>query len=112
MLRLNFGEKIAVTAAGLAAAVSAFIDMLHPLESRAQSKPEALTFDVASVKPASPDARGIIMQFTPGGSVRVVNGSLKEIILLEYHIEKFQISGGAGWLDAEKFDIIAKAPAE
>jgi uncharacterized protein (TIGR03435 family) len=110
-LRLNFAKRIALSAAAMAVAAGPIsIGMLHPLESRAQSKPEAQTFEVASVKPASPDARGVVMQFTPGGGVRVVNASLKQIILLAYDVEKFQISGGPQWLDTERFDVLGKAP--
>ena len=111
VFRLNFAQKLSVTAAAIAAiAAPLIIGMLHPPEGRAQTKPEDLTFEVASVKPASPDTRGVIMRFTPGGGVRVVNGSMKQIILLAYNMEKFQISGGPGWVDTERFDIIGKAP--
>jgi len=111
VFRLNFAQKLSVTAAAIAAiAAPLIIGMLHPPEGRAQTKPEDLTFEIASVKPASPDTRGVIMRFTPGGGVRVVNGSMKQIILLAYNMEKFQISGGPGWVDTERFDIIGKAP--
>ena len=73
---------------------------------------QAQTFEVASVKPSDPNAREIRMQFTPGGGVRVVNGSLQQMIMLAYNMEKFQISGGPSWLVSARFDIVAKSSGE
>lgn len=52
------------------------------------------------------------MQVTPGGGVLVVNGSLQQIVMLAYNMEKFQISGGPSWLDSSRFDIVAKSNGE
>jgi uncharacterized protein (TIGR03435 family) len=35
---------------------------------------------------------------------------LKEPIAFAYDVSDFQISGGAGWLDSDRFDIFAKPP--
>ncbi|MBI2685429.1 MAG: TIGR03435 family protein [Acidobacteria bacterium] len=72
----------------------------------------AEVFEVASVKPAGPEARGIVMQFTPGGGVRIGNGNLKQILTLAYGVERFQISGGPGWVDSDRFEIVAKGAAD
>ena len=76
-------------------------------------------FDVASVKPAAP--------MTPGTGVRVgsrggpgtsdpsqvtyENLSLKNLITTAYGVKTYQISG-PGWLDTERYDIIAKMPPD
>jgi uncharacterized protein (TIGR03435 family) len=78
----------------------------------AQSDRPAPAFEVASVKPADPAARGVRMQFTPGGGVRFENASLAAMIQLAYDIQPFQLSGGPGWISAERFLVIAKAPAQ
>jgi len=72
--------------------------------------PEA--FEVGSVKPASPDIRGIILQFTPGGGVRLVNATLRQAITLAYDVQEFQLSGGPGWLSADRFEILGKGSGD
>lgn len=69
-------------------------------------------FDVASVKPASPDARGSTFQFTPGGGLRVGNGTLKGMIEMAYDVRDFQISGGPRWVDSDRYDVDAKTAAD
>src|SRR5712691_2353422 len=65
-------------------------------------------FEVASIKPASPDARGMFIRTAPGGRVNVTNMTLKELIVLAYRIQPYQISGGPAWLDSAHYDITAK----
>jgi hypothetical protein len=72
-------------------------------------KPE---FEVASIKPAAPDARGMWVRNAPGGRVNITNMSLKEIIVMAYRIQPYQISGGPAWLDKDRYDITAKAEKE
>ncbi len=70
-----------------------------------QKRPE---FEVASIKPAAPDARGMFIRTTAGGRVNVTNMSLKELIVIAYRIQPYQISGGPPWLESAKWDISAK----
>jgi uncharacterized protein (TIGR03435 family) len=65
-------------------------------------------FEVASIKPAAPDARGMLIMPGPGGGIRITNMPLKELIVIAYRIQPFQISGGPPWLDSIRYDIIAK----
>ena len=67
-----------------------------------------LEFEVASIKPAAPDARGMYINTTGGGRVTVTNMSLKEMMVLAYRIQPFQISGGPPWFDSVRYDINAK----
>jgi uncharacterized protein (TIGR03435 family) len=50
-------------------------------------------FEVAAIKPAAPDARGMFIRPIAGG-VSVTNMTLKELIVMAYRIQPFQISGG------------------
>jgi uncharacterized protein (TIGR03435 family) len=70
------------------------------------AKPE---FEVASIKPTSPDERGGGYRFEPGGRALVTNFTLKNMIQVAWHLQAFQTSGGAPWLDSERFNIEAKA---
>src|ERR1035438_9136549 len=65
-------------------------------------------FEVASIKPAAPDARGMFIRPGPGGGIRVTNMTLKELMVIAYRIQPFQISGGPAWLDSAHYDVIAK----
>jgi len=87
-----------------------------------QTADKALTFDAASVKPATPptpDGRGMIMMQGPSGGpgtkdpgrIRYPNMSMKNILMNAYDMKAFQIVG-PGWLDTERFDITATMPPE
>ena len=62
----------------------------------AQSTTEALTFEVASVKPTDPAARGIRIQFTPGGGLDAQNAHVKQLIMIAYDVQSFQVPPTAG----------------
>jgi uncharacterized protein (TIGR03435 family) len=68
-----------------------------------------LTFEVASIKPAAPDARGTMIRMMPGGALTVTNATLRMLLTLAYDVRDFQISGGPGWVGSERYDINAKA---
>jgi uncharacterized protein (TIGR03435 family) len=72
---------------------------------QAASKPQ---FDVASIKPAAPDQRNMSIRTLPGGTVNINNLSLKEIMVLAWRIQPYQISGGLPWIESEHWDISAK----
>jgi bla regulator protein BlaR1 len=74
----------------------------------AQPQP-TLTFEVASIKPASPDAKGSSIQFLPGGGLSMTNIPLRAMITFAYDVRDFQVSGGPGWIGTERFDVRAKA---
>src|SRR5580704_3028348 len=71
-----------------------------------------LEFEVASVKPAAPGAPGTMIRFGPGGGLTITNMTLKELIVIAYRIQPFQISGGPSWLDSAHYDIMAKPEAK
>jgi uncharacterized protein (TIGR03435 family) len=71
-----------------------------------------LTFEVASIKPANPDAQGSSIQFMPGGGLKMTGVPLRNMITFAYDVRDFQISGGPGWVGTEQFDIMARSDAE
>jgi uncharacterized protein (TIGR03435 family) len=75
----------------------------------AQTKVE---FEVASIKPSAPDARGMFIRPGPGGGVSITNMTLKEMIVLAWRVQPFQISGGPPWLDSVHYDVTAKPEAK
>ena len=46
----------------------------------------------------------------PGGRLNITNCTLRQLVELSYGLEKFQLSGGPGWTDEDRWDITAKAP--
>ncbi len=110
--KLTLTRKLLLAAAGMmAVAGPVLIGMLSVPRGRAQSKPENLTFEVASIKPANPDARGVRIMMQPGGGFRGENVRLRQLIEFAYEVQPYQVSGGPNWIGSEGFDINAKAPA-
>jgi uncharacterized protein (TIGR03435 family) len=66
-------------------------------------------FDAVSVKPAKPGTRGSGIVPTPAG-VRMQNVTVKQMIAEAYHVYDMQIAGGPKWIDADRYDVEAKAP--
>ena len=76
-----------------------------------QSAPERPAFEVASVKPNQSGDRG--MSFgRPPGRFTATNVTLKLLITYAYGVSDHQISGGPSWLNSERYDIVAKEPAD
>jgi len=65
-------------------------------------------FEVATIKPTNPDARGSGLQFTLDGFT-ARNVSLLKVIQAAYGVhEEERIYGGPAWLNSKKIDIEAK----
>jgi uncharacterized protein (TIGR03435 family) len=65
-------------------------------------------FEVASIKPAAPDARGMFIRGTPGGRINLTNMPLKEMIVMAWRLQPFQVSGGPAWMESLHWDVSAK----
>lgn len=65
-------------------------------------------FEVASIKPAASDERGMFIRNAPGGRITVTNMPLKEMIVMAWRIQPYQVSGGPGWINSTRYDISAK----
>src|ERR1700722_6098542 len=75
----------------------------------ASSQTSALSrFEVASIKPSDPAASGTQIGLSSGGTFNARNVTLKALIQNAYDVRDFQIYGGPGWLDTQRYDIVAK----
>jgi bla regulator protein blaR1 len=66
-------------------------------------------FEVASIKPSDPNDRRMMFRMMPGGAVNLHGITLKALVQQAYDLRDFQVSGGPGWIGADKYDITAKA---
>jgi uncharacterized protein (TIGR03435 family) len=70
------------------------------------SQPQRPTFEVASIKPST--VIGPIN--TPPGRFIAVGQSLKTLIGYAYRMRDYQIFGGPGWMNTDRWEIQAKVP--
>jgi bla regulator protein BlaR1 len=71
----------------------------------------AQTFEVASVKPSDPEARGGRINF-PNGTFTATNIPARSLITLAYDVPSFQLAaGGPSWASDQHYDIVAKMAA-
>ena len=68
-------------------------------------KPPA--FDVASVK-LNTSGTGSFGMGTSHGRLTATNVPVRMLILKGFHAKEFQLTGGPGWLDTERYDVVAK----
>lgn len=73
---------------------------------------DAPTFEVASVKANHSGDPGIRFQSPPGGRFTAVNAPVRELIRMAYQLQPFQIVNAPAWVDNDRFDVVAKAPAD
>jgi uncharacterized protein (TIGR03435 family) len=64
------------------------------------------SFDVATIKPSSPDARGKGFGIS-GRNYSTRNTSLADLIEYAYDVHLKQIVGGPDWMDKDKYDVSA-----
>jgi uncharacterized protein (TIGR03435 family) len=67
-------------------------------------------FEVASIKPNAENDHRIMIRMQPGGRFTATGITLKQLIGQAFNVRDFQIQGGPGWIDSERYDINAKAP--
>jgi len=95
----------------LMAGIAGILSLTH---GRAFAQSDATpSFDVASVKPASPDARGSRCTGGPGtsdpGFLTCENYSLSFLVMMAYNLRGFQLARPA-WMDAARYNVVAKIP--
>jgi uncharacterized protein (TIGR03435 family) len=75
-----------------------------------------LTFEVASIKAAAPQAMARLQGGVDGGPgtpdpgrMRFTDMPLRTLIMRAYGVQSFQVAGPS-WMDNQRFDVIAKVP--
>jgi uncharacterized protein (TIGR03435 family) len=73
----------------------------------AQQAP-APTFEVATIKQNKSGDTLSGVQRQPGGRLTITNQSVRTMITFAYRITGYQVVGGPGWTDSDRFDVLAK----
>ena len=73
---------------------------------------DARRFEVASIKPSAPVAKGMMISGPTPEQFRTVNAPLERIILYAFDRRDYQLVGAPDWVRSERFDITAKYPAD
>ena len=73
--------------------------------------PDSPAFDSVSVKRNRSGETRIRFEMPPG-SLTAINVPLRFVIRQAYRVPEARILGGPPWLDADRFDIVARAPAD
>ena len=69
-------------------------------------------FEVATIKVNTSGDLGPKVTMLPGGRFAAGNTTLKDLVTMAYRVKGTLITGGAKWVEAERFDVIAKAPPD
>jgi uncharacterized protein (TIGR03435 family) len=73
---------------------------------------QSVTFEVSTIRPASPDANGRSFRFVGARRFTANNHTLNEDIGFAYNLTPALISGGPAWADTERYDIVGETPGE
>lgn len=79
-----------------------YLTIAAPIQSQT---PE---FEVASIKPSPPGARGATFYNPTRERFAITSVTAKALIAYAYDVRDFQVSGGPGWVTSDEFDIVAK----
>ena len=82
-----------------------------PGVDKALPPPPPAEFDVATIRPSSPDAKGLNGR-VQGSQVSLQNGTLKFLIAFAYDVTDEMLVNAPKWFDTDHFDINAKAAVD
>lgn len=104
-LRLNVAKKVALGVVGMAAvAMPIVVGMMNPPRLRAQAPP---AFEVASIKRDLSGEPGGMFTLVP--ACHLERMTLRDLVIFAYRVHNFQVTGGPGWIDSERYNIEAKS---
>jgi bla regulator protein blaR1 len=69
-----------------------------------------LEFEVASIKPSTAIGYDSSLNRQPGGVLAVKNTTLHTLILFAWGLRPHQLTGGPGWVDSDRWDMMARPP--
>jgi uncharacterized protein (TIGR03435 family) len=83
---------------------------VHSAGRQSTDTEAGFVFEVASVRP---NTSSVPMRISSqGATFRAVNVTLKQLVTAATAVPDDRILGGPGWVDSDRFDIVARAPAD
>jgi uncharacterized protein (TIGR03435 family) len=82
--------------------------LLAPLLSSQEPSAPTAAFEAATIKPSNPEESNHLSKFYPGGRFVATAVSLKNLVLIAYRLQDFQLAGGPKWCESEMYDVNAK----
>ncbi len=67
-------------------------------------------FEVAAVTANKSGELRMSVDLQPGGKLIMHNVPMKVLIMFAYHLRADALSGGPGWIESDRYDVVAKAP--
>ena len=102
--------RVAIIAGALWGAANVGVDAQTSSPPPVQQR---LTFEAASVKPNKSGEPRVMVRAEPGGRFTATNVPLRVLIRNAYGVsEDPRIIDAPGWIGVERFDVVAKAPAD
>lgn len=80
-----------------------------PDVAKALPPPPPPEFEVATIKPTSPDQKGTNARIQPTGMVNVVGMPLRTLISLAWDLNSDELIDAPKWTETARFDIVARA---
>ena len=105
------GRKALLAAAAITALVAPFVAGVFFVRSSSAQTPGRQAFGVAVIKPNPGGSQNSGFRKFRGGELDALNITLKMLISFAYDIPEERILQGPGWLDSERYDILAKPEA-
>jgi uncharacterized protein (TIGR03435 family) len=87
-----------------------FPALLAAQESAQTASAVAATFELATIKPSSPEAQGNSFRVT-GHRFETRNTSLRDLLSFAYGLHAKQITGAPVWVETDKYDLTAESGA-
>jgi len=109
---VGFATLVAVVALALCGSTRAGAQSPQTAAGQAppvSTVPTSASFEVASIKPNHSGERRFFVSWQPG-RFNATGMTLKFLITLAYDVKDFQVLGGPGWVNSERYDIDAKEP--
>jgi uncharacterized protein (TIGR03435 family) len=76
----------------------------------AAARPSFDAFEVATIKPTSPNPAGRWIRMLSANEFAAKNHALKTLIAAAYNLSPQAILGGPAWVDSDHYDITARTP--
>jgi uncharacterized protein (TIGR03435 family) len=90
------------------ASVTIVNSTVPPIVQAQQPDATVPAFEVATIKLNNSGDQRQSVRIQPGGRITITNIPARQLILVAYQLQSFQLVGGPSWIATDHFDIIAK----